>query len=313
MRFGFKISGCFGDVLYSTPVLKYLSNCHGDKLDVETNYPDVFQNNPYVGVIYNPEQGQIMPHSQTFYDCNGHNFGDIQKQIRKMYLTDYWSTHLGFILSPNEKTLEFYPDPIDFDLPKGDYVVINPSKTWECRTWSKENWEKLTENILKLGLKVVVTGQDITYGDDDTKSSIFIENKNIINLVNKLNLSQLWHLLENSLVVITMNAGLLPFAGTTDVNILELGGAIDPAYRTPFRKGSQNYKHKFVGGSCKLFCQSDMKYNVLGDEKITRWNGYRSPGCFENKPTFECHASVNGALNAVLEFIKEKNERFYKI
>jgi hypothetical protein len=103
-----------------------------------------------------------------------------------------------------------------------------------------------------------------------------------------------------------MNAGLLPFAGTTDTNILELGGAIDPTYRTPFRKGSQNYKHKFVGGSCKLFCQSDMKYNVLGDEKITRWNGYRSPGCFENKPTFECHASVNGALNAVLEFIKEK-------
>ena len=25
MRYGFKISGCFGDVLYSTPVLKYLS------------------------------------------------------------------------------------------------------------------------------------------------------------------------------------------------------------------------------------------------------------------------------------------------
>jgi hypothetical protein len=105
MRFGFKISGCFGDVLYSTPVLKYLSKCHGDKLDIETNYPDVFKNNPYVGIIYNPEKGQIMPHDKIFYDCNGHNFGDIQKQIRKIHLTDYWSTHLGFILSPEEKTL----------------------------------------------------------------------------------------------------------------------------------------------------------------------------------------------------------------
>ena len=106
MRFGFKVSGCFGDVLYSTPVLKYLSKCHGDKLDIETNFPDVFKNNPYVGVIYNPEKGEIIPHDQIFYDCNVYNFGDIQKQIRKMHLTDYWSTNLGFVLSPKEKTLE---------------------------------------------------------------------------------------------------------------------------------------------------------------------------------------------------------------
>jgi hypothetical protein len=109
-------------------------------------------------------------------------------------------------------------------------------------------------------------------------------------------------------MVITMNAGLLPFAGTTDCNILQLGGAIDPSYRTPFRNGSQDYKHKFIGGSCKLLCQSDMKYNVNGNLKITRWNGYRSPGCYENKPTFECHPSVNAVFNEVLEIIK--NEKF---
>jgi hypothetical protein len=124
-------------------------------------------------------------------------------------------------------------------------------------------------------------------------------------LVNKLNLSQLWHLVNNSLVTITMNAGLLPFAGTTDANILELGGAINPAYRSPFRNGSQEYKHKFVGGSCKLFCQSDMKYNVMGDRKITIWYSFPAPACYEKKPTYECHASVNAAFNGVLEFVKK--------
>jgi hypothetical protein len=306
MRYGFKISGCFGDVLYSLPVLKYLSICHNDKLDVETNYPILFKNNPYVGVVYNPEENQIMPHEQIFYDCNGHNFEDVQKQIRKMYLTDYWSTHLGFILTPEEKTIEFYPDELDMELPEGDYVVINPSKTWDCRTWSKKNWEELTKKITNLGIKVVVTGKNITYGDNDNKTFLKIENDKVIDLADKLDLSQLWHLLENSLMVITMNAGLLPFAGTTDCNILQLGGAIDPSYRTPFRNGSQDYKHKFIGGSCKLLCQSDMKYNVNGNLKITRWNGYRSPGCYENKPTFECHSSVNAAFNGVLEFIMGK-------
>ncbi len=273
---------------------------------METNYPILFKNNPYVGIVYNPEENQIMPHEQIFYDCNLHNFEDVQKQIRKMYLTDYWSTNLGFILTPEEKTIEFYPDELDMELPEGNYVVINPSKTWECRTWDKYKWEELTEMILKLNIKVVMVGQDITYGEDDHKSFLNLQTEGVIDLTNKLNLSELWHLVNNSLVTITMNAGLLPFAGTTDANILELGGAIIPAYRTPFRHGSQDYKHKFVGGSCRLHCQSDMKYNVYsGNEKITKWNGFRSPGCYENKPTYECHPSVNAVFNAVLEFFKK--------
>ena len=43
----------------------------------------------------------------------------------------------------------------------------------------------------------------------------------------------------------------------------------------------------------------------MDDQKITRWNGYRSPGCYENKKSYECHASVNGAFNEVLEFYKK--------
>jgi hypothetical protein len=46
---------------------------------------------------------------------------------------------------------------------------------------------------------------------------------------------------------------------------------------------------------------------ILGDEKITRWNGFRSPGCYENKPKYECHPSVNGVYNSILELIINKN------
>ena len=62
-----------------------------------------------------------------------------------------------------------------------------------------------------------------------------------------------------------------------------------------------------VGGSCKLFCQSDRKYNTDGDKKITRFNGFRSPGCYENKPTYECQPSVNAVYNAILELLIEND------
>ena len=50
-KFSVKINGCFGDVLYSTPVIKYISKSHSEKIDVETNFPELFKNNPYVEKI----------------------------------------------------------------------------------------------------------------------------------------------------------------------------------------------------------------------------------------------------------------------
>ena len=50
-----------------------------------------------------------------------------------------------------------------------------------------------------------------------------------------------------------------------------------------------------------------MKYNTDGDKKITRFNGFRSPGCYENKPTYECQPSVNAVYDAILELIIEND------
>lgn len=302
-KFGFKISGCLGDIVNATPVFKYVSRCHNQKLLLETNLPHLFKNNPYIEKIYDTNIGEVIPDDVLIYDCNSHSVNGVQKQIRKMSSFDYISTNLGFTLPPEERTLEFYPDPLDFELPEGKYVVLNPSITWPSRTWDLEKWEKLAEMILSLGIKVVMDGKDVAYGDDK-KSFQNINNPNIINTGNKLNLSQLWHLLENSFAVVTLDTGMLHFAGTTDTNIIEVGSAIDPYYKTPWRHGTQDYKHKFVGGSCKLFCQSDMKYNTNGSCKIT--DGFPVHGCYENKPTFECHPSPNGVFNAILELLNNK-------
>jgi hypothetical protein len=314
IKVGLIIKGCFGDLLYTTPIVKYISKIYGYKISIETDFPSIFINNPYIENIFDSTKGEFLDETYLKYNCFFHNFAEIQKQIRKMYLTDYWSTQLGFILTPEEKTMEFYPNNIDIEIPSGKYIVVNPSKTWECRTWDIQNWQTLTDTLVKTGLKVVIVGKDILYGDDLKSSlSVNINNDNIINLVNKLDLSQLWHIVNNSTAVVTMNAGLLPFAGTTDAHIIQLGGAIHPHYRTPYRYGTQNYKHTFIGGKCKLFCQSDIKYNIYENFPITRWNGFPAPHCYEHKPTYECHASVNDVISEVLKVVRTDNRSINKI
>jgi len=98
-----------------------------------------------------------------------------------------------------------------------------------------------------------------------------------------------------------MDSGLLHLAGTTDVNIIQLGSSIDPEFRSPYRQGSQNYKYHYVRGGCGLNCASDMKYGVREWGTI---QGIPSlVGCLERKKTFECHPSVLQVYQKILEIV----------
>ena len=117
--------------------------------------------------------------------------------------------------------------------------------------------------------------------------------------MNKTNLSQAWHLIENSIAFVTMDSGLLHLAGTTDAHIIQLGSSINPRWRAPYRHNSQEYKYHYVGGGCSIFCASDMKYG------IGEWGSIQGVppliNCLEKKPTFECHPKYDMVLNKILE------------
>jgi len=98
-----------------------------------------------------------------------------------------------------------------------------------------------------------------------------------------------------------MDSGLLHLAGTTDVDIIQLGSSINPEFRSPFRKGSQEYKYHYVRGGCGLNCASDMKYGVREWQSI---QGIPSlVNCLERKETFECHPNPLMVYNKVMEFV----------
>jgi hypothetical protein len=155
--------------------------------------------------------------------------------------------------------------------------------------------------ILTTDTKVVVVGKEIKYDHDFNRGVMRVGGNKVIDLIDKLNTSQLWHIIHNSFAIFTMNAGLWPFAGTTDTNIIAMGSTFNPYYRAPYRNGSQDYKHYFVGGECKIFCHTDMKYNSSGDIKVT--GGFPKAKCFENKLTYECHPNEENVFNLFLKLL----------
>jgi len=310
MEYGLKLTEYmhFRDALSMSPIVKYLSQSHNAKLLIETNQPHVFKNNPYVKKIFNISKREVLPKDIMVWNCVNAltPFERVQKVIRKYPITEHWAYNLGFVLAPEEKTLEFYPDLLDIELPKNDYVVLHPSLTDACRTWDLDKWQKLIDLIKEnTTLDIVVMGREIKHGDGHIKGVYNIKNPDprVINIVNKTSVSQAWYYIENSVATITMDSGILHLAGTTDANIIVLGSPINPYYRLPWRKGSQDYKQYYVGGDCKLFCQSDIKYHSDKNVKLTA--AYPNPGrCFENKPTFECHPTPDSVFKVLTNIDK---------
>jgi ADP-heptose:LPS heptosyltransferase len=299
-----------GDTICATPTLKKLYDSYNKKITVVSNFPEIFKKNPYVDKTYHSKNMDMdfvrtvyLTHN-SFYNIGKKNEFGVEYKHNRMDIRQFHAVMLGFMLSSNEMECSYNPDefePIE-GLPE-KYVLIHPVQTWPNRTWSAENWMKLTKMLNDKGISVVSIGKDSSeVGFFNIQKPTFnFEITNGLNLMNKTSISQAWHLINKSSCFITMDSGLLHLAGTTDVEIIHLGSALIPEFRIPYRNNSQNYKHHYIGGSCNLFCGSDMKYGV------EEWGDIQGVapliGCLENKPTFECHPTLDKVYNTIINII----------
>jgi ADP-heptose:LPS heptosyltransferase len=303
-------ANAIGDTLCSTPVLRKIYHSYNSKVVVVTKHPDLFKHNPYVEKVYESNSinmDYINEHFIThnsFYENGQKNNRGIEFKHNTIDIRQYHAIKLGFMLTKDEMGLDYTPDELEpiNGLPE-KYVLIHPVQNWPSRTWDAVNWMTLTEKLNDKGISVVSIGKDSSEtGFFNVSKPIFnFKIKNGLNLMNKTTISQSWHLINKSICFITMDSGLLHLAGTTDCEIIQLGSSINPEFRAPYRNGNQQYKYHYVGGTCPLMCASDMKYGVK------EWGDIQGVPplikCLENKPTFECHPTVDKVIEKVLSFI----------
>ena len=290
-----------GDLICATPTIKKLHDAYQRKITVISKMPELFKNNPYVEKSYKASsidmkyiQSNYIVHN-SFYLVGKKDERGVEMKHNMMDIRQFHAIHLGFMLGQDE--LECYYRPIE---PKKNfihekYAVIHPVNSWPNRTWSQDNWLKLSEELIKLGYTVVAVGKDSSEtGFFNVQKPVHEMGNNIINLMNQTSISETWHLINDAAVVITMDSGILHLAGTTETPIVELGSPINPEFRRPYRK---NNKHIYARGACGLHCSSNMKY------ALEYWDTIDSVqpliGCLEKKETFECHPSVGHVIHAI--------------
>jgi len=316
-------SHSFGDTLSSTPTLRYLSKSHQTKINVVTHNKQVFNQNPYINNLLSfDEYEEIKTENdlvyESFTNAGRTDKNGIEKKFSHIDIRQLHSMDLGFQLQPEDMYYDYFPSPfnLNVELPE-TYVVLHVTSNWPNRTWDKKNWQKLINWLSDNRIFTVLIGSGYkeelhnSYSDKPLeKECPEFDNLYGIDLTNQGSMSDMWWVINESMCLITMDSGPLHLAGTTDAHIIQLGSAINPKLRTPFRNGTQDYKYDFVGGTCSIFCNSDLKYNV----KL--WGDINhvppQPYCLEEKLTYECHPQLDSVINVINKVLSNFESKLYK-
>ena len=296
-----------GDTIAAIPTLRKISEAHDNKpITVFTSKPFLFEGHPLVDIALPLDQidreeyfvhRTFMPLVGKSHDLDGES---IEFRYSNMDFRQFHAVSLGFTLKGSEMEIDLYIER-ERELPVKDYVIIHPTHTWPTRTWEQAKWQELIDRLNERGIPVVAIGRDSSeVGHFNTDKPVMPINIKLgVNLLNDPNNDPAelrWMMNHRAKAVVTMDSGILHIAGTTDVNIIQLGSSIDNKLRAPYRNGSQDYKYNFVAGGCGIFCSSNQKYNIKAHGSIQ--GVPPQVRCLEGKPTFECQPTVDQVFEA---------------
>jgi ADP-heptose:LPS heptosyltransferase len=217
-------TGALGDVILATGIVRELNKFHSDQcsIDVATDYPEVFKNNPYVSLVINKSSVNHSDYDQVIdldlcYEMspNQHVLDAYSKKVFGM---------ANFNVGP-----ELFADE-HISLPKIDnpYVVFHMrNHFWPSRNLPQEFWVPLISNILAKTKYTVVqigSGKDLAFGGFGDR---------LINTIGKLGLHQSHALINKAQAFIGADAGALHIAACTQTPILAMYTSVRAEYREP--------------------------------------------------------------------------------
>ncbi len=312
-----------GDTLCGTPTVRKAYQSYGYKLHIQSGRPDVFERSPYVEKVYSYKDKLDLSQFDEVFDTYNSNINIRGKQI-SIKLSNFEARQLhamglGLTLYPDELHYDYFPGKQTNDSQSVDKncLIFHVTENWPNRTWPSKNWQRLVDLIkTHTNYKIVTIGKSHT--EATSKGAM---PKNVIDL-DQIDynfcddtvggqdhksqyrpINELWHIINNSRALISFDAGPVHFAGTTDTNIIQIGASIDPKKTAPYRNGSQDYKFKFVGGECKLFCATNPRYSVREHGTINSLPYL--PECLEHYPKFHCQPSPDQVFFEILKLQDE--------
>ena len=173
-----------GDVVMSTGVVRELKKKYNCEIDVATEYPNVFNNNPHVRAVYHPEATPKV----ELYDLYINLDDAYELNPLNHYLDRYF--YRAFATSDVDKSVELFPNDNDQavvdrfieDNGLDRYLVIHIRQWyWALKNMSWDTWWLIFEQLFtaRTDFKIVTVG---SLQDGTVEHPLFADAREILNI-----------------------------------------------------------------------------------------------------------------------------------
>ena len=210
--------GALGDVISTTPVATRLRRENPDaEIHVDTYYWAVYAQNPHVNGPYDPNlRYDRVVDLDLYYERNRR-----VKHVEALMLAAFGDD--GAESGGDREIVVTYPSSPVVD---GPYVAIHPARSWASRTFSREFWQAVVDELLAAGHRVAVTG-----------TAMDAELRGVIDTRNQLALHHQATLISQARAFLCSDSGMYLLSCATPVPIVALLTITAAEINEPYRRG----------------------------------------------------------------------------
>lgn len=241
-----EIPGALGDCVSFEPVVRHLVTdvFAWQNIVVKTNFPEVYEHlKDFVHFI---DSKGIK--DDGYFEINlmpPHDSDPVpQVSLNTMHPVDYAAINAFCGTLPLGKRTIKLPKGRECAYPYD--VVLHPGISWPSKTFPRDWWQALANELVSLEIPFAVIGKDIDGGKWGAHK-LDLGNYGTC-LINKTSFKELCMVINASQILVTNDSAPLHIAGAYDNDVLLISTAKYPEHVAPYRHGSQWYKlHAFQG------------------------------------------------------------------
>ncbi len=227
-----------GDVIMSTGVVRELKRKYNCEIDIATEFPNVFDNNPHVRAIYHTE---AMPDAKN-YDLYINLDDAYEYNPVNHYVDSYFYRAFGTPKVDN-KSVELFHTDFDQDIVNSfcqdneldRYIVIHIRQWfWELKNMSWDTWYSVFEKLFtkRTNFKIVCVGSE---------RDGFVEHPLFVDARGQLSIQQQKLLMDRAVCFVGIDSGPFHVAAASRTHIIALQTHLRAERILPYRREMLGY------------------------------------------------------------------------
>lgn len=243
--------GGLGDQICTEPTLRWaIKSFKGCEISLVSQCPELFAHLPFKEVF---DLRKVQPHWKNYFVFNTiWPTTHLQWEFMSHMIThcvDYSAlTAFRCQLPVADREPHVYPSAEEMEIARSFIgekdVVLHCGRHWASKTFPKDWWDGVIDNLLSLGFRPVLIGANT----DDNRGTVDVSTDGCLDLRSKTTVMECIALLQQSKVLITNDSSPLHMAATGDKCWIGfIATCKHPDYITHWRSGQWGYKQQNLG------------------------------------------------------------------